>query len=396
MVVLDVCAALFVSVVVPEDRAAGGADTARAAGLADRASTDGEVLQSLHRYDTIFRSGFSASAEQRRTQPIDLRGPSLRQTAHWRLTFEGERAGYVMEVTDYETPGYLPPGARAWAADPDAGNMTRAESMFVSMRMSDWGYWGGQASGDHHVDATLEILPDGRARKVGAIYDTSLYSPQDLSPIAALRAFQWGCGRFFSDRLVKITQIEQSADGLLRVLALGNRYEGDDGTWELEIEPDAAWMVRRAAFRPQANPDRIKAQMANKGTHWSGPFCVPAEASVNFFGPIEDLDAVPATRTQTLVFDPNVKGFDEQLYQLCQSEVLHGDEPQLTVTDYRVAPPTIRKPNRESARQSAVAQSVAGQSWSWRWVVIANVVAVAVLAAACLLRNRRVARSHEV
>jgi hypothetical protein len=96
------------------------------------------------------------------------------------------------------------------------------------------------------------------------------------------------------------------------------------------------------------------------------------------------------------VFDPNVKGFDEQLYQLCQSEVLHGDEPQLTVTDYRVAPPTIRKPNRESARQSAVAQSVAGQSWSWRWVVIANVVAVAVLAAACLLRNRRVARSHEV
>jgi hypothetical protein len=196
-IVFSVCATLFTSVAVLRCCAAGGVDTGRAAGSADQALTEIEVLRSLQRYDSIFRSGFSASAVQRRTHPIDLRGPFLRQTARWRLTFEGERAGYVMEVTDYETPAYLPPGARVWTSDGDAGDSARTESMFVSMRMSDWGYWGGQASGDHHVDATLEISPDGRASKVGAIYDTSLYSPQDLSPIAALRTFQWGCGRFF-------------------------------------------------------------------------------------------------------------------------------------------------------------------------------------------------------
>lgn len=343
------------------------------------------VLRNLAQYDSVYESGFAASAAERRMDRIDIHGPYFKVEARWKLTFEGDRIGFVKEVTDYETPKYLPPEQRRWAAHPTAGKAVRGEAMFATVRTKEWGYWGKEVCGNHHVDATLKVTPDGQATQAGTIYNSYLYPPRDISLIAPPRSFQWALGRFFSDRLDKVTRVEETAEGRLRVSALGNVYQGTNGTWDLEIEPAAAWMVRKAIFHPEIKPDQVFAEMANEGTVWSGPYCIPKEARINFWGPIEDMEAVRSTGTQHLTFEPAVGTFDENLYAECKQEVLHGKQPNLTVTDARMSPPAVTQPNLPEAPQVAIE----APSHTRRWVIGANLVAIIVLSTIATLRWKR-------
>jgi len=217
--------------------------------------------------------------------------------------------------------------------------------MPVTVLLREWGYWGDEASGKHYVEACLAIAPDGKATRVGTMYNSDLSAPRSISPIGALHAFQWALGRFFSERLDKITSVERTPAGRLRVSASGNEYEGSNAKWELEIEPSAAWMVRRARFYSGTPPGKTEAEMVNEGTIWSGSFCIPTRARVNPFGPVEDIETVPSTYTQYLEFRPAVEGFDEELYKQAQQNVLHCKEPKFTVTDERPGHPRITEPN---------------------------------------------------
>jgi hypothetical protein len=344
-------------------------------------SDDRNVLQNLVQYDSIYRSGFALSATERRLDQLAIGGPLYRVEARWRLTFEGARVGFVMEVTDYESPSYLPPDQRPWAADRMAGKGAKDEAMLVAVRTKKWGYWGDEACGNHYVDTTLKVTPDGQVTQAGTMYNSSLFAPRDITPIADRSCFLWALGRFFSEHLDKVTEVtESSEDGRLHVSALGNRYEGNDGKWELEIEPAAAWMVRKARFYTERKPDRIKVEMSNEGTVWSGSFCVPQKARGNYFGPAEDIEAVPTTysqHTHHFTFGPVVDGFDEELYRQSQQAVLHGEQPKLTVTDERVSPPTITQPNLPEPEPTKAAPSAASPLRGG--LIIVNVIVVVVL-----------------
>lgn len=342
------------------------------------------VLQNLVQYDSIYKSGFAASATEQRMDRIDISGPFYRVETRWKLTFEGDRAGYFKEVTDYEKPKYLPPDKRRWAAESKTGKAANGEAMLVALRTKEWGYWGDEACGTHFGDATLKVTPDGQVTEAGAIFNSSLYPPRDISPVAALSSFQWALGRFFSDRIDKIMHVEKKSDGRLHASAIGSMYKGSIGKWELEIEPDAAWMVRKARFYPKSKPDRIDAEMSNEGTVWSGSFCIPKEAWVNFWGPIEDMETIRKTYTQHLTFKPVVDRFDEKLYEQCQQAVLHSKQPKLTVIDGRVSPPAITQPNLP---KSTGFTPIARNPFRW-WVVMANLIAIVVLLAAWVSRKK--------
>lgn len=284
-----------------------------------------DVLKKLAQYDSIFKSGFTASGTLRRLGRADIPGPYYKVRANWRLTLKGGRVGYDINVTDYETPKHPIP---------------------TGVLLRHWGYWGDDASGDHDVDACLEIAPDGKAKRVGTMYNSMLYGPKSIALSGHLHSFQWPLGRFFSERLDKITSVERTPTGRLRVSALGSEYEGSNARWELEIEPSAAWMVRRARFYSGSPPGKTEAEMVNEGTTWSGSLCIPTRARVNPYGPLGDVeDPKTGTKTQCFEFQTAVGGFDEELYKQAQQNVLHCKEPKLTVTDERVSPRRISEPN---------------------------------------------------
>jgi len=341
-------------------------------------SDEWNVLQNLAQYDSIYMSGFAVSATERRVDRIGFQGQHYRVEARWRLTFEGDRVGFVMEVTDYENPSYLPAEKRPWAQDSMAGKAAKEEAMYVTVRTQKWGYWGREACGNHYVDATLKVTPDGEVTQAGTLYNSSLFAPRDITPVADRSSYLWGLGRFFSERLDKVTHVEESEDGRLHVSALGNRHEGNNGTWELEIEPEAAWMVRKARFHPESKPDRIKAEMSNEGTVWSGSFCIPEKAWVDFFGPVEDMETVPTTNTHHFTYDPVVEKFNEELYEQAEQTVLHGEQPKLTVTDERVSPSTITQPNLPKRPEPEKAEQAASFPFR-KWLTIGSAIAAIAL-----------------
>ena len=162
--------------------------------------------------------------------------------------------------------------------------------------------------------------------------------------------FLYRLGRFFSKDLVTVTRVEKSKDGLLVVSALGTDCQikaapFSSGRWELEIEPTAAWIVRKARFCSNAEPQRIwagvRTEMINSGTVWSGPYCIPKVALINVMGPITH-----KLQTKRVTFDPEFGKFDEKLYSTLRQAVGYNKEPTLKVDDNRVSPPTFTEPNR--------------------------------------------------
>lgn len=348
-----------------------------------------DVLQKLAQFDSIFKSGFRASGTMSYLDSAELTGgePYYKVRAKWRLTFESDRVAYDINVTDYETSKYLPPDQRHSAHNPLVPSWPRDKGMPVTVRLREWGYWGEEASGQHYVDACVEIAPNGKATRLGTMYNSAVSSPRSISWVGALHSFQWSLGRFFSERLDKITSVEKAPDGRLRVSALGSEYKGSNARWELEIEPSAAWMVRRARFYGRSG--RIRAEMVNEGTIWSGPFCIPERARINPYGPIVNIDnEVPNTntgsQTKCLEFQTAAGGFDEDLYKQAEQALLHCKEEKFTMTDERVSPTITTQPNTLARKPVAMEPPPASR----KWVVAANVFAILVLITVFVLRRR--------
>ena len=291
-----------------------------------------EVMSRLKSFDSIYASGYTVSGT-RKSKDVLVRGKVMvDSTRQWRLTLEGERVGYVIEMVDYETPKYRPPDREAPGGD---------KVMRIPIRTRQWGYWGKDLSGNHYEDTILAIDPNDECKEQGKMHNSSLFGPRDIGPNAPKRAILWSQGRFFSRYLEKINTVGKSSSGLVVVSAKGHMGDGDSGRWELEIDPKAAWMVRRARFFSNLKPDIIGCEMRNSGTVWSGVYCIPEKAQFNYWGPIEDGQST----VEELTFNPIVEEFDEEMYADTERAVAKNKTPKLTIHDYRVSPPRVFQPN---------------------------------------------------
>jgi hypothetical protein len=122
------------------------------------------------------------------------------------------------------------------------------------------------------------------------------------------------------------------------------------GRWELEIDPAAAWMVRKARFYRDAAPNEIGLEMKNEGAVWSKSRCIPTAAAINVWNSLDSKN--PLSQTKRLTFDQSVEPFDEQLYKNAEQSVAHNTDTNLTVHDYHVQPATFTQPIGPSRKPS--------------------------------------------
>lgn len=291
-----------------------------------------EVLEKLKRYDSIYEAGFTISGTQASQDIVFQQGVKHK----WRLTFEGDRCGYLMEMLEYEKPKFqMPDNNREISLNADGWRLQ-------SVRTKKWGYWGDDVSGNYYEDTVLKISPGGEVAEVGKMHNTSLFGPRDVGPNIPKRVILWSLGRFYSKLINEITEVKELPNGRIIASALGKKGDGQPGRWELEIDPAAAWLVREARYYSEDNPDVIKCEMKNSGTKWSGSYCIPQKALFNYMGPIE---GNKKHYLNELTFDPKVEKFDEKLYNGSQQAVTKNRPPKLTIHDYRMSPPMIFQPD---------------------------------------------------
>ena len=315
------------------------------------------VFEKLKRYDSIYEAGFTATGTLKSDDWLILGRLKIATTQTWRFTYDADRCGYVMEMTDYEKPKYL-----ARDVEPKTrrtGSYTGDGAMILSIRTRQWGYWGADASGEYYEDTKIRVTPENEINEHGKMHNASLFGPRDVGPNIPKRTILWSLGRGYSKVINRITSVKELADG--RVMVAGAGMQGADrpGRWELEVDPAAAWMVRHARFYSNAAPETIRCEMKNEGTMWSTSYCIPETAMFNYLGSIEGGDKPnPFDRPSLLTFAPHIEKFDDKLYDDAQQAVTKNRPPKLTIHDYRVTPTFIFQPDEliESARKHAESQ----------------------------------------
>lgn len=301
--------------------------------------TPEEVLQQLQSFDSIYESGFTVAGRTSGQDEIKAGKLWLATTRKWRLTFGGDRVGYVMHLVDHAPPSYLPP-RRPTVLPP--GQKLPDDTFRFPLRTTQWGYWGHDLSGNHYQDEVVHVSPDGGVKKDGLMHNSSVFGPADDGPLAPRREALWSLGRFFSGQVTRVTEVEEREGGLLQISADGIKSQGQNGKWQFVVEPAAAWMIRSAEFYWDLDSTKVNVAMRNEGTVWNGPFCIPSSAEINHWGSLDSND--PDVKRVT--FDPEVEPFDEALYKETQEAVVNNQRPTLTVHDHRVSPPAITEPFR--------------------------------------------------
>ncbi len=327
------------------------------------------ALAKFKDFDSIFESGMTVSGTAQHKDVISRRPPTrLNVNRRWRMTVDGERVAYHLEVIEYEKPKYL----EELVEGPE-------KVMRIDVRIKRWGYWGAELKGHYYEDRCVAVTPTGEVTERSTVYNTSLFGVRDEGPIPTKRIALWSLGRFFSKQLDKVTRVEKTAEGRLVLSATGKKDDHDYGRWELEIEPAAAWMVRKARYYREQYSDKVSAEMTNEGTVWSGPHCVPKEAMCNYFGPID------GPETEKLTFEPVVLPFDEKMYIEARKAVLDNKEETLYVHDYRVTPPRTLQPNRPKR----VVEPPAPASPGRMWLLVANLIVCMAIFLYFVLRKRQ-------
>lgn len=358
-----------------------------------------EILENLRNFDSVYESGFTVSGIWQSNDAILLGFMSLDAKRRWRFTLGGDRIAYLLEMIEYETPQYKQPPKqrfnREQAKLPGQEAVATEDTLRITVRTKQWGYWGSDLSGNNYEDTVVTVTPEGKVSETEKMCNSSVFGPNAQDAIAKPTTVLWSLGRFYSQHLGEVTKVERHANGHLSVSAVGKKTERRNGRWELEIEPSAAWMVRRARFYGDAMPERVNMEMENEGTVWSGSFCIPKEAVINYWGPIRNdtkgtelaaLDRLIGP--ERLVFTPVVSDFDEQLYRNAETAVAHNQTPTFTLLDHRVTPTLVLEPNRPK-RTRPLPEAPTN---SRKLILAVNIVVVLGLVAVFVLR--RYGRRH--
>ena len=100
--------------------------------------------------------------------------------------------------------------------------------------------------------------------------------PDSPTHVFRVRAYLWAFGRGIAKHLTKVNSTKDVEGGLVELIASGTGLIGAEGEWRLEIEPGAAYMVRRATFTSTIE----KVEIENNGRQDFGTCVVPEDCLI--------------------------------------------------------------------------------------------------------------------
>lgn len=144
----------------------------------------------------------------------------------------------------------------------------------------------------------------------------------------------WATGRGFAEHLSRITEVDQDQQsGLINFRASGSFSPKIEGTWEMSVDPKAAYLVRSASFTPNrgVSPSFI---CTTTGTKWFDTCCLAKKATIKMDADIPPLNDNVITAASK-EFKPQA---DMALFSKARN-LLRGPLPKDTdVIDFRVTP----------------------------------------------------------
>jgi len=300
-----------------------------AQGLSARADAmrGDELLKNLRDFDSAFTAALTLEGTE-----IFPRSPYLPGVPpvpmKWKLTMHGERCAVTFEAAGLPKPEYVKE-KRRWVRHDSHGN-TR-----VSIVTGRTVCFCPKFTSDVVTETLFRVSPANQAEVVRTSRTVNLYAPDAATLIVARDKALWTTGRGFSRYLRGIQSIEQRPDGLLGVKAVGfHGPEKTHGTWELVVDPNAAYLVREARYQhdQRDSPSHV---IENTGLRWIGSCCLPERGSWTR----------PHLKGNKNMVQCQSARLEEDRELLTQAEKLvQGPHPAgTTIIDYRMAPPFVQE-----------------------------------------------------
>ncbi len=217
----------------------------------DPTSDGKEILDKLKSFDAVYAAAFTASG----TRPG---WPKMK----WTLTMLDGEIVYEEQVVEIPEPaenriGRFIPFRRTYYVGPKV----QAEHDWVGRirRYGPLDPWPEDSPGPATCNNLTVVRPDA-----------STYMLIINRPLLCL-------GRGYSKYITDIKKVVKQEDGRLKITADGINFVffGAEATWELVVDPDAAYMVRSARV---VDNNEHKASISNSGLKWYGSRCVPEKA----------------------------------------------------------------------------------------------------------------------
>ncbi|MHC4097501.1 MAG: M56 family metallopeptidase, partial [Planctomycetota bacterium] len=134
----------------------------------------------------------------------------------------------------------------------------------------------------HQKDLILiRVSPQGDLIEQEGAPTAELYKPTDSQRFMDFMFSIWTTGRGFADSLSRITEVYQEQNGLIGIRAKGTFSPKMEGSWQMSLDPKAAYLVRSASFTSNGK-DSPMFVCTTTGTKWSENCCLAETANIGW------------------------------------------------------------------------------------------------------------------
>ena len=134
----------------------------------------------------------------------------------------------------------------------------------------------------HQKDLILiRVSPEGDLIEQEGAPTAELYKPTDSQRFMDFMFSIWTTGRGFADSLNRITEVSQEENGLIGIRAKGTFSSKMEGSWQMSLDPKAAYLVRSASFTSNGK-DSPMFVCTTTGTKWSENCCLAEKANIGW------------------------------------------------------------------------------------------------------------------
>ncbi|MBA3311917.1 MAG: hypothetical protein H0T47_01300 [Planctomycetaceae bacterium] len=341
---------------------------------------DADMLQKKFKaLERVYEAGFRCGG----TQTVTGAGfaPDSTYVARWKYSWSDGR--HALEQS-FDPPNF----------DPSRADPGKPKTMTVIAKSKALTLEGRDVTGLFSSHAELTINSEDKVTKTSPVHNLILLNnPGDATYVMWYYPILWTAGRGFSRHIDVFTEVEPpEPSGLIPVKGTGWLWQKkQEGHWELLLDPEAGYLVRRAAFFSQ-DKDKPKVVVENDNIQRDGECYYPTAGVLEY----KDI-------TYKVQFEAASLDTDAQLFQEARNHLTEPFPPGSQIIDKRTEPEdsyvvlsggSIR--GRQDGKVALNTLNSAGSprpSPRWGLLILANTTVFCLLALFLLFRRFRKQRS---
>jgi len=283
-------------------------------------SNAADTLARMAAFDSVYEGSLTASG----TGIFSGKPGIPARPTVWMITTDGSRTFICEQATEIPPPDYEKTKRPIGGPRPGSGTHYSVPGILTKRQT----FYGSEFSCTMSFHVTFRPNSKGELAASSDDKGAVLMYPPDSH---ALELVKWKkmsvLGRGFARYIDELTSVDDLADGTQQFVGSGT-FLTFKGTWEITIDPAAAYMVRSAVFSWERTGEPM-VEVSTSGTKWFGKRCIPENSVWVQYKTADEKVEIPIS-CQSITSEPNVT-----LLKEAEEEVFGPYRGPTLVSDHR-------------------------------------------------------------